>query len=84
MKRIVVHDTGGPERLTLEDAPTPEPGPAEALVALEASGVNFIDVYFRTGLYQAERPIAIGHEGAGVVERVGRDVTDVKPGDRVA
>jgi NADPH2:quinone reductase len=84
MKRIVVHETGGPERLTLEDAPAPAPGPAEALVALEASGVNFIDVYFRTGLYQAERPIAIGSEGAGVVERVGRDVTDVKPGDRVA
>jgi NADPH2:quinone reductase len=84
MKRIVVHETGGPERLTLEDAPAPAPGPAEALVALEASGVNFIDVYFRTGLYQAERPIAIGSEGAGVVERVGRDVTDVQPGDRVA
>jgi NADPH:quinone reductase len=83
VKRIVVNEHGGPEKLTLVDAPMPEPGPKEALVAISVSGVNFIDVYFRTGLYPSERPTAIGSEGAGTVERVGADVTDVKPGDRV-
>jgi NADPH2:quinone reductase len=84
MKQILVHTHGGPETLRLDDVAVPEPGPTDVLVALAASGVNFIDVYFRTGLYKAERPTAIGNEGAGVVERVGRDVTGVKPGDRVA
>ena len=64
--------------------PVPEPGPGEALVAIAASGVNFIDVYFRTGLYKAEPPTRIGSEAAGVVEAVGPDVTEVQPGDRVA
>ncbi len=84
MKKILVHTHGGPETLTVDDVPVPEPGPAEALVAIAASGVNFIDVYFRTGFYAAEQPTAIGSEAAGIVERVGRDVTDLKPGDRVA
>jgi NADPH:quinone reductase len=84
VRRIVVNDHGGPEMLTLVDAPTPEPGPDEALVAIAVAGVNFIDVYFRTGLYPSERPTTIGSEAAGIVERVGRDVTDVRPGDRVA
>jgi len=84
MKKILVHTHGGPETLTLEDVPTPEPGPGEALVAIAASGVNFIDVYFRTGLYSAESPTAIGSEAAGVVQRVGPGVTHVKVGDRVA
>jgi NADPH:quinone reductase len=84
MKRIVVTEPGGPDALTLVEAPTPEPGPGEALVAIKFSGVNFIDTYFRTGLYKSDRPIAIGSEGSGVVERVGRNVTDVSPGDRVA
>jgi NADPH2:quinone reductase len=79
----MVNEHGGPEKLTLVDAPIPEPGPKEALIAISVSGVNFIDVYFRTGLYPSERPTAIGSEGAGTVERVGADVTDVKPGDRV-
>jgi len=83
VKRIVVHEHGGPETLTLVDSPMPEPGPKEALVAISVSGVNFIDVYYRTGLYPAERPTAIGSEGAGTVERVGSEVTEVKPGDRV-
>jgi NADPH2:quinone reductase len=83
VKRIVVNEHGGPEKLTLVDGPTPEPGPTEALVAISVSGVNFIDVYYRTGLYPSERPTAIGSEAAGVVERVGSEVTDVKPGDRV-
>ncbi len=84
MKRLVVNDPGGPEKLTMVEVPTPEPGPDEAVVAMAASGVNFIDVYFRTGLYPADRPILLGSEGAGVVKRVGSDVTEVKPGDRVA
>jgi NADPH:quinone reductase len=84
VKRIVVHEHGGPGQLTLVEEPTPEPGPREALIALSVSGVNFIDVYFRTGLYPGETPTAIGSEGAGVVERIGNEVTEVKPGDRVA
>ncbi len=62
----------------------PHAGPGQALVRLAASGVNFIDVYFRTGLYKADAPIAIGSEGAGTVEAVGEGVTEVAPGDRVA
>ena len=84
LKRIVVNEHGGPETLMLEETPTPEPGPKEALVAISVSGVNFIDVYFRTGLYPSERPTTIGSEAAGVVERIGTDVTEVQPGDRVA
>ncbi|MEO7275996.1 MAG: quinone oxidoreductase [Vicinamibacterales bacterium] len=84
MNKILVHTPGGPEALALDDVAIPEPGPGEVLVAIAASGVNFIDVYFRTGLYPAEQPTAIGSEAAGVVERVGPDVTGVKPGDRVA
>jgi NADPH2:quinone reductase len=84
MKRIQVQHPGGPDALTLVDVPVPEPGPGQALVKLAASGVNFIDIYFRTGLYKADAPITIGSEGAGIVERVGDGVTEVKPGDRVA
>ncbi len=70
--------------MQLVDAPAPQPGPKQALVRLHASGVNFIDVYFRIGLYKADLPIALGNEGAGVVEAVGAEVTEVAPGDRVA
>ena len=84
MKKVVVHTHGGPETLTLDDVAMPEPGPGEALVAIAASGVNFIDVYFRIGLYAAESPTAIGSEAAGVVDRVGPGVTEVNVGDRVA
>jgi len=84
MKAIRVHQHGGPEVMTLEDVPTPVPGPKQALVRLAVAGVNFIDVYFRTGLYKAETPTALGNEGAGVVEAVGPEVTEVAPGDRVA
>jgi NADPH2:quinone reductase len=84
MRAIRVHATGGPEVLRLEELPTPEPGPGEALVRVEAAGVNFLDVYLRTGAYARELPFGVGEEGAGVVERVGRGVTGVKAGDRVA
>ncbi len=84
MKAIRVNQTGGPEVLQLEEIPTPSPGPGQALVKIEASGVNFIDIYFRTGLYKHEPPFTNGQEAAGVVEAVGEDVTSVQPGDRVA
>jgi NADPH2:quinone reductase len=84
MKRLVARTTGGIDVLEVVDAPVPEPGPKEALVAMSASGINFIDVYFREGLYKADVPILLGNEGAGTVERVGSEVTEVSPGDRVA
>lgn len=84
MKRVVVHEPGGAEQLVVEDVPTPEPGPGEVRVDIAASGVNFVDVYFRTGLYRAERPIAIGSEAAGTVSAVGPGVSGIAVGDRVA
>ena len=84
MKAIQITETGGPEKLQLVDTPTPQPGPKDALVKIAASGVNFIDVYFRIGLYKADLPVVLGMEAAGVVEAVGKEVTEVRPGDRVA
>jgi NADPH2:quinone reductase len=84
MKSIQVKVPGGAENLQLVDIPTPQPGPGQALVRIAASGVNFIDIYFRTGLYKADQPIAIGSEAAGTVEAVGEGVSEVAPGDRVA
>jgi NADPH:quinone reductase len=84
MKAIQVSQTGGPEVLTLVDVPTPTPKPNEALVEIKASGVNFIDVYFREGRYPSPLPFINGQEGAGVVTEVGSEVTTVKVGDRVA
>jgi NADPH2:quinone reductase len=84
MKAIQVKETGGPEQMQVVDIPVPHPGPKQALVKIAASGVNFIDVYFRTGLYKADPPFTLGMEAAGVVEAVGPDVPEVKPGDRVA
>ena len=84
MKAIQVKEPGGPERLQLVDVAVPVPGPGQALVRIAASGVNFIDIYFRTGLYKAELPVTIGSEAAGTVYAVGADVTEVAPGDRVA
>jgi len=75
---------GGPEVLTLTEYLTPSPGPGQALVRVEAAGVNFIDIYQRSGQYQLEPPILIGHEGAGVVEAVGPDVEGLTAGERVA
>jgi NADPH:quinone reductase len=84
MKRIVVETTGGPEQMRLIEAPKPTPGPKEAVVAVAFTGVNFLDVYFRTGLYKSDTPIVLGSEASGTVESVGSEVTDVAPGDRVA
>ena len=84
MKAIRIKTLGGPEVLTLEDIPDPKPGPGEAVVKLEAAGLNYIDVYYRTGLYKAQLPITLGVEGGGVVTEVGPNVTEVKVGDRVA
>ncbi len=84
MKAIQVFEPGGADRLRLVDVPVPAPGPGQALVKIASIGVNFIDIYFRTGLYQAPIPVSIGQEAAGVVEAVGPEVTDVAVGDRVA
>jgi len=85
MKAIVVERVGGPEALHLADVSVPAPKAGEALVKLAAIGVNYIDVYFRTGAYTAPQlPFTPGMEGAGTVEAVGAGVTNVKPGDRVA
>jgi NADPH2:quinone reductase len=81
---IRIHQTGGPEVMRLEEAPTPEPGQGQALVRLAAAGVNFIDIYHRSGQYQMKLPFDLGREGAGTVEAVGPGVTDVREGDRVA
>jgi NADPH2:quinone reductase len=84
-KAIRIHTNGGPEVMVWEDVPTPEPGPGEALIRHAAIGLNFIDVYFRSGLYKAPSlPLIIGQEGAGTVLAVGPDVTNVAQGDRVA
>jgi NADPH2:quinone reductase len=84
MKAIRVHQTGGPEQLVYEDISKPQPGPTEALVRVEFAGVNFIDVYHRTGLYRIEPPFTPGMEAAGVVESVGSEAIGFQPGDRVA
>jgi len=84
-KAIRIHTNGGPEVMKYEDVPTPDPGPNEALIKQAAVGLNYIDVYSRTGLYKApSMPLVIGQEGAGTVTAVGASVTNVKPGDRVA
>lgn len=84
MKAVFVEQTGGPENLKYADLPKPSPAAGQALVKIAASGVNFIDIYFRIGLYPATPPIVLGSEGAGTVEAVGPDVTSLRPGDRVA
>ena len=83
-KAIRYARTGGPEVLEYVDVEVGEPGPGEARVRNHAIGLNFIDVYFRNGLYPAPLPGGLGHEAAGVVEAVGEGVQHVKPGDRVA
>ena len=84
MKAIRVHQNGGPEVLRYEDIPVPGPGARQARVKIEAIGLNFIDIYQRTGLYQLPLPFTLGREAAGTVDAVGPNVTEVKVGDRVA
>ncbi len=81
---IRIHQHGGPEVLRWEEVTLPDPGPGEARVRHHAVGLNYIDVYFRSGLYPQSLPSGLGAEGAGVVEAVGPGVTEVAPGDRVA
>ncbi|HEV2593776.1 MAG TPA: quinone oxidoreductase [Sphingomicrobium sp.] len=82
-KAIRVHETGGPEVLRWEDVEIGEPGPGQIRIRQEAAGLNFIDVYHRTGLYPQPRPFIPGVEGAGIVDAIGPGVTSVKTGDRV-
>ena len=84
MKAIQVKQAGGPEAMELVDLPIAQPKPNQAVVKLAASGINFVDVYFREGRYPAPLPLVLGQEGAGVVTAVGAEVKSVKPGDRVA
>ena len=81
---IRVHETGGPEVLKWEEIEVGEPGPGEVRLRQQAAGLNYIDVYHRTGLYPQPLPFIPGVEGAGIVEAVGQDVANVKVGDRVA
>ena len=81
---IRVHHTGGPEVLQWEEVEVGEPGPGQVRIRQEAAGLNFIDVYHRTGLYAQPMPFTPGVEGAGIVEAIGPDVTGVRLGDRVA
>lgn len=84
MKAVRVHKCGGPEVLTYEEIPVPEPKNGEARVKIEAIGLNFIDIYQRTGLYPLQTPFTLGMEAAGIVEAIGDGVGEVKQGDRVA
>ncbi len=84
MKAVFVETPGGPEKLKYAELPKPAPGPGQALIKIAAAGVNFIDIYFRSGLYKADPPVVLGNEGAGTVEAIGPDVSGVAVGDRVA
>ncbi len=84
-KAVRIHEYGGPEVLRWETIPLPEPGPMEVLIEQKAIGLNYIDVYYRTGFYKAYGfPMIIGQEGAGIVGAVGSEVKDLAVGDRVA
>lgn len=84
MKAIRIHSNGGPEVLQYEEIDRPAPGPQQALVKIDAIGVNFIDIYFREGLYKTDLPFTNGQEAAGTVAEVGAEVSGLKTGDRVA
>jgi NADPH2:quinone reductase len=84
MNAIRIHAPGGPEAMKLEDVPQPAPKAGEAVVKVDAAGLNYIDVYFRSGLYKAEYPLTLGLEAGGTVSAVGANVTEVKVGDKVA
>ncbi|HLZ69648.1 MAG TPA: quinone oxidoreductase, partial [Dehalococcoidia bacterium] len=84
MKAIRVHQYGGPEVMQLEEVPLPEPGPGQARVKIDATGVNFIEIYQRSGQYAGQLPTGLGGEAAGTVDALGAGVSGLKPGDRVA
>jgi NADPH2:quinone reductase len=84
VKAVRIHAAGDASVLQYEDVPSPEPKPGQAVVIVEAAGLNFIDVYHRTGAYSGPMPVTLGQEGAGTVATIGEGVTTVKPGDRVA
>lgn len=84
MRAIRIHEHGGPEVLTLEDIPAPEPGPGQVRVRVRVAGLNFIDIYHRTGLYPMERPFTPGQEGSGEVDATGDGVESFRKGERVA
>jgi NADPH2:quinone reductase len=84
MKAILVDQYGGTDAMQYRDVDTPQPKAGEALVKIAASGINYIDVYHRTGLYPLPLPLILGNEAAGTVEAVGEGVTEVAVGDRVA
>lgn len=84
MKAIRVHEHGGPEVLSLHDVAEPDVAPGDALVRVAAAGVNFIDIYHRTGLYSVTLPLTLGQEGAGTIVKTGANVSALKTGDRVA
>lgn len=83
MKAVRVHQPGGPEALKYEEVATPTAGPGQALVKIEAAGVNFVDIYNRSGQYRSQLPFTVGQEAAGVVEQTGSGVNDLRKGDRV-
>src|ERR1019366_1308931 len=84
MLAIRIHETGGPEKLRVDDVPLPAPGAGELRLRVEAAGVNFVDTYMRSGLYPVKLPHTFGQEAAGVVTAVGAGVMEFKVGDRVA
>jgi NADPH2:quinone reductase len=84
MKAVRIHAPGGPEALRYEDAPQPTPKAGEAVVKIDAAGLNYIDVYYRTGQYKADYPLTLGMEAGGTVSAVGPNVSEVKVGDKVA
>ena len=84
MLAVRIHETGGPEKLRVDEVPVPAPGAGELRLRIEAAGLNYIDIYKRSGLYAVTLPHTLGGEAAGVVTAVGAGVTDFKVGDRVA
>ncbi len=84
MKAVRIHTPGGPEALRYEDVPDPTPKPGHAVVKVDAAGLNYIDIYYRSGLYKTELPMTLGMEAGGTVTAVGPNVTQVKAGDKVA
>jgi NADPH:quinone reductase len=84
MHAVIIEETGGPEKLKYTDVKQPLPGPGQVLIKIAAAGVNYIDTYYRSGLYKVDLPAVLGSEGAGTVVEVDRDVRDLAVGDRVA